>query len=311
MNPMAAFVCPIGAERRIPVKNWDTLEADVTKLVGVHYTPYNGTRRIRGVVLHHNAGNLSVDGCWSVWQTREASAHYQVEESGRIGQLVWDNDIAWHAGDANSWSIGIEHADCSTSPWLISEATLDNGAHLVAAICRYYGLGRPEYGRNVWFHSDFMATSCPASIAGTQRDAYLSRAGQWYDAMAGTANNPTEEEDMPTAREIAQEVWGFKADDSAGQPNNLQPNGNPYETLKTAGQTGGFAFTVKDADHNDGATVYWLNVSTMKMRGFGVWAEWEAWCKLMHCPTDKYAKLTADEFKSLKAFVGRGEEKID
>lgn len=295
------------------MRNWETLEADVDLIMDRHYTPGRQGRSIDKIVLHHNAGNLTVEGCHSVWQTREASAHYQVEESGRIGQLVWDADTAWHAGtwEANLTSIGIEHADCSTSPWMIGEATLDNGAHLTAALCRYYGLGRPEYGRNVFFHCDFQATSCPASIAGTQRDAYLSRAGQWYDVMAGTANNPTEEEDMPTAREIAQEVWGFKANDSAGQPNNMQPNGNPYETLKTAGQTGGFAFTVKDEEHNDGATVYWLNVSTMKMRGFGAWAEWEAWCKLMHCPTDKYAKLTADEFKSLKAFITRGEEPIE
>ena len=295
------------------MKDWQTLEADVDLIMDRHYTPGRQGRSIDKIVLHHNAGNLTVEGCHSVWQTREASAHYQVEESGRIGQLVWDADTAWHAGtwEANLTSIGIEHADCSTSPWMIGEATLDNGAHLTATLCRYYGLGRPEYGRNVFFHCDFQATSCPASIAGTQRDAYLSRAGQWYDAMAGTANNPTEEEDMPTAREIAQEVWGFKANDSAGPPNNLQPNGNPYETLKTAGQTGGFAFTVKDEEHNDGATVYWLNVSTMKMRGFGVWSEWEAWCKLMHCPTDKYAKLTADEFKGLKAFVERDEEPIE
>lgn len=296
------------------MKDWQTLEADVDLIMDRHYTPGRQGRSIDKIVLHHNAGNLTVEGCHSVWQTREASAHYQVEESGRIGQLVWDADTAWHAGtwEANLTSIGIEHADCSTSPWMIGEATLDNGAHLTAALCRYYGLGRPEYGRNVFFHCDFQATSCPASIAGTQRDAYLSRAGQWYDAMTGNGTNPTdEEEDMPTAREIAQEVWGFKANDSAGQPNNLQPNGNPYETLKTAGQTGGFAFTVADADHNDGATVYWLNVSTMKMRGFGAWGEWEAWCKLMHCPTDKYAKLTADEFKSLRAFITRGEEPIE
>ena len=295
------------------MQDWETLQPDDYRLLDKHYTAGRGGYTIDKIVLHHNAGNLSIDGCWNVWQTREASAHYQVDANGRIGQLVNDCDTAWHAGDwaANCSSIGIEHADISSSPWRISDATLDNGAHLVAALCRYYGLGRPEYGRNVFFHSDFQATSCPASIAGTQRDAYLSRAGQWYDAMTGNGTNPTEEEDMPTAREIAQEVWGFKANDSAGQPNNLQPSGNPYETLKTAGQTGGFAFTVKDEEHNDGATVYWLNVSTMKMRGFGAWAEWEAWCKLMHCPTDKYAKLTADEFKSLKAFVERDEEPIE
>ena len=41
-----------------------------------------------------NAGDLTVKGCYDVWQTREASAHYQVESSGRIGQLVHDRDNA-------------------------------------------------------------------------------------------------------------------------------------------------------------------------------------------------------------------------
>ena len=74
---------------------------------------------------------------------------------------------------------------------------------------------------------------------------------------------------------------------------------------------GGFAFTVKDEEHNDGNTIYWLNTSTMTMRGYGTWDEWEAWCKVMHCPTDRYAKLTADEFRSLKAFVDRDDTEIE
>lgn len=108
-------------------------------------------------------------------------------------------------------------------------------------------------------------------------------------------------------RRIAQAVWGFTASEGA----NPQPSGNPYETLKTAGQVGGFAFTVKDEEHNDGNTIYWLNTSTMTMRGYGTWDEWEAWCKVMHCPTDRYARLTADEFKSLKTFVERDDTEID
>lgn len=175
------------------MKNWDTLEADEDLILDKHYTSGRSGRSIDKVVLHHNAGNLSIKGCYDVWQTREASAHYQVDASGRIGQLVWDADTAWHAGtwDANCTSIGIEHADCSTSPWKISDATLDNGAHLTAAICKYYGLGEPTYGRNVFFHKDFQATSCPASIAGDQRDAYLTRAREWYRQMTGQGDVPT------------------------------------------------------------------------------------------------------------------------
>lgn len=166
--------------------DWYNVVADKEMILGVHYTP-GRSQAIRGIVLHHNAGDLTVEGCYSVWQTREASAHYQVQSDGLVGQLVNDWDTAWHAGDANPWSIGIEHANNSFGPWTISDACLESGAHLVAALCRLYGLGRPEWGVNVFPHSSFMATACPGEIAGSQNAAYMSRAQQWYDAMvAGT-----------------------------------------------------------------------------------------------------------------------------
>lgn len=175
------------------MKNWDTLEADLDLILDRHFTGGRDGCKIDKVILHHNGGNLSGEGCYRVWQTREASAHYQVDANGVITQIVWDGDTAWHAGNyqANCTSIGIEHADISTNPWKISDATLDNGAHLTAAVCKYYGLGRPQYGKNVFFHKDFSATECPASIAGSQRDAYMHRAQEWYDKMTGSKPSAT------------------------------------------------------------------------------------------------------------------------
>ncbi|WP_236029395.1 N-acetylmuramoyl-L-alanine amidase [Bifidobacterium miconisargentati] len=186
------------------MQDWNTLATDETMLLNTHYTPGRAGRTVDKIVLHHNAGNLSIPDCWNVWQTRAASAHYQVDANGRIGRLVNDTDTAWHSGDwdANLTSIGIEHADVSTSPWLISQATLDNGAHLVAALCHHYGLGRPEWLVNVYPHNHFQATACPASIADTQRDEYMRRAQEYYDQIQG-------EDNMPTAQEIANAVWNF------------------------------------------------------------------------------------------------------
>ncbi|MDU1353073.1 MAG: N-acetylmuramoyl-L-alanine amidase [Actinomyces sp.] len=171
------------------MKNWNTLEADIDLIMNTHYTPGRNGRRIDKVVIHHNAGNLTIKGCYDVWQTRPASAHYQVQTDGRIGQLVWDRDTAWHAGNfaANTTSIGIEHADMTSDPWTVSEACLDNGAHLVAAICKFYKLGRPTWGKNVFGHKNFSATECPASLAGSQHKAYMARAQYWYDHMTGSA----------------------------------------------------------------------------------------------------------------------------
>lgn len=203
------------------MKNWDTLEADLDLILDRHFTGGRDGCKIDKVILHHNGGNLTGEGCYQVWQTREASAHYQVDANGVITQIVWDGNTAWHAGnyEANCTSIGIEHADISTNPWKISDATLDNGAHLTAAICKYYGLGRPQYGKNVFFHKDFSPTECPASIAGSQRDAYMRRAQEWYDKMTGSKPSapakpaakpaaPVKKSVETVAREVIAGQWG-------------------------------------------------------------------------------------------------------
>lgn len=173
------------------MKEWSKLEADVNHILSKHFTKGRGGHKVNKVIVHYNAGNLTVEGCYSVWQTREASAHYQVEDGGRIGQLVWDSDTAWHAGNwgANQTSIGVEHANRADGT--ISETCLDNGAHLVAAICVYFGLGRPEWLKNVFPHKHFAATSCPGQIYGSQKDAYIQRAQQWYDSMTGSGSAPS------------------------------------------------------------------------------------------------------------------------
>lgn len=226
------------------MKNWENIEADENLILNKHFTPGRaGT--INKIVLHHNAGNLTIRGCYNVWQDREASAHYQVQSDGRIGQLVWDKDTAWHAGDfnANATSIGIEHADCQTRPWMISAACLENGAHLVAALCKYYKLGRPTWMKNVFPHSHFSATECPASIAGSQNAAYMKRAQEWYDAMTKgsskpapkpakkPAPKPAKKKDINTiAQEVIKGAWG-NGDD---RRRRLEAAGYNYAAVQNA-----------------------------------------------------------------------------
>lgn len=162
------------------------LHADVNRILSTHFTPGRAGRSIELVVLHYNDGDLSIDGCYETWQTRQASAHYQVESSGRVGQLVWDGDTAWHAGDwdTNLRSIGIEHANRGDS---LTDECIESGAHLLAAICAYYKLGRPQWGVNVFPHNHFSSTDCPGPLReGTSyHDRYMARAAEWYDAMVG------------------------------------------------------------------------------------------------------------------------------
>ena len=166
---------------------WEGMSSVKVKWMNTHYTSGREGNTIKMIVLHHNDGTLTTEGCWETWQTRAASAHYQVEVDGTVGQLVRDCDTAWHAGNwtVNTESIGIEHADASTSPYYLSDATIESGAHLVAALCIQYHLGRPTWGVNVTGHSDHSSTECPASLAvgGSQHDYYMSRAQYWYDKL--------------------------------------------------------------------------------------------------------------------------------
>lgn len=196
------------------MKSWENLEADENLILSTHMTKGRQGCKVDKIVLHHNGGNLTGKGCYDVWQTREASAHYQVAADGRITQLVWDTDTAWHSGDwnANLTSIGVEHADISADPWMLSEATLDNGAHLVAALCKHYGLGRPQWRVNVFPHSDFTSTSCPASLAGAQNAAYMARAQAWYDKMTGTASAPPTVQPAESSANVLQGAYRVAVD---------------------------------------------------------------------------------------------------
>lgn len=198
---------PEWGHRAIPAPAVDLTKlphVDQTLWLNKHYTPGRGGRKIRYIVRHHNAGILSIQGCWNVWQTREASAHYQVETTGRVGQLVRDEDTAWHAADQtrNQESIGIEHANSASAAqdWPISDATITAGAHLAAELCIKHGLGRPEFGKNIRDHKETGATACPYHLAagGKYHEAWMKSAQDHYDTLTKPAAVVAQEDDMFT-----------------------------------------------------------------------------------------------------------------
>ena len=194
------------------MKNWNTLTPDTQLILTKNYTPGRGGKQIKYIVLHHNAANLTTQDCYNTWQTRPASAHYQVEQTGIIGQLVHDQDTAWHAGNynTNQVSIGIEHANDTLNPtWTISPQTLDNGAHLVAALCTKYNLGTPTWGTNVFPHQTFTSTACPGAIATTQRDTYMTHATYWYNVINNQPTNGVEAVATVASGLVVDGLWGY------------------------------------------------------------------------------------------------------
>lgn len=166
------------------------VQPDEYKLLGRNFSagrPFG----IKGVTIHHMAGDLNAVQCNGIWGANGCSAHYSVDRNGYIVQHVNDLDRAYACGDGigtgrgNDTTISIEHANSGSNPWTVHEKAIESGAHLVAALCLYYGLGRPEWCKNVFPHRYWSATACPGELAGSQRDHYMQRAQAWYDAMKG------------------------------------------------------------------------------------------------------------------------------
>ena len=148
-----------------------------------------GGHSVQYIVVHHEAAvGLTAASLSSMWSRMQSqSAHYSVDGDGVIAQHVYESDTAWACGNwtANQSSISIEHANNSTNPWTVSEATLESGAHLVAALLIKYGLGYPRWGGNVRPHSQIVATACPGELAHSQNAQYMSRVCYWYEVMTG------------------------------------------------------------------------------------------------------------------------------
>lgn len=185
------------------MKDWLTLQPDRVKLMQKHFTKGRNGNTIQYVVVHHNAGVLSIDQIWDVWQSRAASAHYQVTSSGEIGQLVWDRDTAWHAANAwmNQRSIGIEVSNSAgaSQDWPITDTAIREAGRLIAAVCLFYKLGRPESGKNVRYHREFTGTGCPYHLApgGKYNKALMDEARRFYDQLKNQKNNPKPKETKP------------------------------------------------------------------------------------------------------------------
>lgn len=165
--------------------NWNELSADVNMWIG-NFDEGRGGSALDRVVIHHNAGKaMTHAGVYGAFTNNGTSAHYNVDIDGNICQFVHDSDTAWHCPGVNKKSIGIEHANCSGAEggWDVGDETIDAGAHLTAAICRAYGLGRPEWRSNVFPHSDFYSTACPASLRDKYAGEYIEKAQAYYDNL--------------------------------------------------------------------------------------------------------------------------------
>lgn len=103
-----------------------------------HSTGRSG-QSIRYVVIHTIEGSAGSGINTFRNNSRKVSAHYIVDFSGAITQMVKDSDAAWHAGRYNRQSIGIEHAGFSgRNQWTMAQYRAS--ARLTRWACDTYGI---------------------------------------------------------------------------------------------------------------------------------------------------------------------------
>ncbi len=98
---------------------------------------------ITAVVIHDTEGSFAGSLSWFQNCQAGSSAHYLIRSSdGYIVQLVRESDKAWHARDANRYSIGIEHEGYASNPDYYTDTMYKTSAALVRNICdRYDAIG--------------------------------------------------------------------------------------------------------------------------------------------------------------------------
>lgn len=144
----------------------------------VTHSKYNKT----SVTFHHNGGRLSLQGILDVWKTRPASAHFQSDIAGRLGQYVHVNEYAWATGNTygNCYSISIEMADMTLAPtWQIAEATWKSAARLAGWLFANVIKAAPTKS-NVFVHHHWKSTDCAGPYIDKIFNDLLAEVQSWY-----------------------------------------------------------------------------------------------------------------------------------
>lgn len=207
----------------------------------------------KSVTLHHNGGRLSHEGCLRVWQTRPASAHFDVDAQGKVCQYVKVNEFAWHAGNTqgNRESIGIEMANSTTSPsWRVAEVTWKAAARLAGWLFAKVIKARPS-SSNLFVHSHWAATACAGPYIKSVWSQVMAETVKWYNyytqskpstpATKPPVSRPSKPTPAPAKKSEAQicaEVWAGKwgtGQDRIARLNKAGYNGARIQQLVNQG----------------------------------------------------------------------------
>lgn len=177
-----------------------------TKLTNNCTKPRN--RKIDAIVIHHMAGNLTVETCGNVFSgSRQASSNYGVGTDGRIGMYVEEKNRAWTTSNSgiDNRAVTIEVANSSTGGnWPVSDKALKSLIKLCADICKRNGIKKLNYtgdkSGNLHMHKWYAATNCPGPYLGSKFPYIASEVNKILNGSTGSNSGSGEKSELYRVR---------------------------------------------------------------------------------------------------------------
>jgi len=166
-------------------------------------------RNVSYIVMHYTGNRkdtASANANYFKNHAVEASAHYFVDDTSYY-QSVGLVNKAWavggtktykHTSCRNSNSISIEMA-CTAGNYTVSDRTIENAAHLCAALCKYIGI--TDVDKYVLRHYDVWAKSCPKQWANDNNTEWANFLARVKEIMKGSDLTMTQYEELKAENE--------------------------------------------------------------------------------------------------------------
>lgn len=145
---------------------------------------------IRKITIHHMAGNLRVEECGKVFQTKEASSNYGIETAGNIGMYVEEKDRSWCSSnsenDHQAITIEVANDGGEETNWHVNDLALARCIELCVDICKRNGMPglvwTGDKNGTLTIHKMFAATACPGPYLESKMPWIAEIVTKWVDA---------------------------------------------------------------------------------------------------------------------------------
>lgn len=189
-------------------------------VVHTHLSPMNSglrNQQISKITIHYMAGNLSIETCGNVFQTREASSNYGIGSDGRVGMYVEEKNRSW--ASSSPWNdnraVTIEVANIN-SDGVITDKAMESLIDLCVDICRRNGIDKLTYtgdkNGSLTMHCFFANTPCPGNYLKSKfpwiaQEVTRRLSGETSSSAATNTNNRVSVPDVVYCVRTAESGW--------------------------------------------------------------------------------------------------------